>query len=108
MNLQLIDLFWLTLCAIALWGWWEALKVREIALGAARRQCQELDLQFLDGSVALRKLGLRRDARGSMRLARTYTFEFSSTGEERYNGEVDTLGRWVKDVRLDAHRISYH
>ena len=42
------------------WFWWDGLKKRERAVGAARRVCAQAGVQFLDDSVALRRLRLRR------------------------------------------------
>jgi hypothetical protein len=62
-------------------------------------------LQLLDESVGLRALWLKRDTDGRIRLWRRYTFEFSSTGEDRYSGKVITLGKKVTDLHLDPHHF---
>ncbi|MCU0934380.1 MAG: DUF3301 domain-containing protein [Thiobacillaceae bacterium] len=41
--------------------WWDGLQKRELALQAARRVCEQAGVQFLDDTVALRKMALRRD-----------------------------------------------
>lgn len=103
---ELKDLFWLTLVGLICLIWWQGQKVREVALARARRECGSLDLQLLDDSVALRALWLRRDPRGRVRLWRRYHFEFTSTGDERYGGQVITLGGQVTGVTLAPHRIN--
>jgi hypothetical protein len=105
MNIELQDLFWLSLIAFMCLHWWQAQKVKETALRATRKRCDELDVQLLDDSVGLRAIWLRRDSRGSLRYWRSYQFEFTATGENRYRGRVVTLGQQVLSIELDAHRI---
>lgn len=102
---ELKDLFWLTLVGLVCLIWWQGQKVREIALAHARRECRTMDLQLLDESVALRGLWLRRDPEGRIHLWRRYRFEFTSTGDERYSGEVITLGSRVTGFSVAPHRI---
>ena len=52
-----------------------------------------MEVQMLDGYVALNGIWLKRDKAGKMQLRRSFLFEFSSTGNERYNGTVLMLGR---------------
>lgn len=79
--------------------------IRDRALQAAQVKCQQLGLQFLDSNVHNRRLWLKRDSRGQVRLWRAFYFEFSSTGQERYQGRVIALGQQITDVQLDAHRM---
>ncbi len=105
MYLELADLFWLTLIVLLLLHWWQSLKVKEIALKAASRHCQELDLQLLDQSVYLRGIWLKRDDNGKIRIWRSYLFEFTATGEDRARGRIVLLGIRVTGITLEAHRI---
>ena len=105
MYLELADLFWLTLIVLLLLHWWQSLKVKEIALKAASRHCQELDLQLLDQSVYLRGIWLKRDDNGKIRIWRSYLFEFTATGEDRARGRIVLLGVRVTGITLEAHRI---
>lgn len=85
-----------------------ALRVREIALQAARRHCKAMDVQLLDQSVGIHRIWLKRDAAKKIRFWRSYQFEFASTGDERYRGRVVTLGHIVESVQLDPHRMNLH
>ncbi len=105
MNIELQDLFWLSLIAFLCVHWWRAQKVKETALRATRKRCDELDVQMLDDSIGLRAIWLKRDPRGSVRCWRTYQFEFTATGENRYRGRVITLGEQVLSIELDPHQI---
>lgn len=85
--------------------WQSAQKVKEIALAATMRHCHKLELQMLDGYIAFNALALKRDSRGKIHIARAYQFEFSSTGTERYNGQIQMLGRRVESIQLEPYRI---
>lgn len=103
--IELKDLFWLVLTALVCLVWWQGQKVREIALRYARRQCEEIELQLLDESVALKAIWLKRDDNGHIRVWRRYHFEFTSTGDERYTGKVITLGHRISGFNLAPHRL---
>jgi len=85
------------LAAMGAW-WWTAMRVREHAIVAARRACRSMGVQFLDDSVVLDRIRLRRDGRGTLRLWRQYRFEFTQSGGERCHGYMTLLGRRVVDV----------
>ena len=105
MYLDLESLFIVTLFIYLFYHWWQSQKVKEIALNKTRKQCKELDVQLLDDNINLRAFWLKRDEKGMIRIWRSYNFEFSSTGEERYSGRVVTLGRTVTDFYMDPHRM---
>ena len=48
---------------------------------------------------------LRRDGDGQLRIARTYTFEFSDTGNNRRHGAIVMLGGELQDLQLEPYRI---
>lgn len=85
--------------------WQSSQKVREIALAATIRHCHDMELQMLDGYIAFRGLSLKKDLRGKIHIARSYQFEFSSTGAERYNGKIHMLGRRVESIQLEPYRM---
>lgn len=82
------------------WFWWEGLQKRELALAAARLACERAGVQFLDASVALRRLTLRRDANQRARFYREYSFDYSTMGEDRQAGRIWLLGPRVVDIQL--------
>lgn len=85
--------------------WQSSQKIKELALAATQRHCHKMELQMLDGYVAFNALSLKRDGKGKVHIARTYQFEFSSTGAERYNGQIHMLGRRVASIQLEPYRI---
>lgn len=106
MWFDLTALIWICLLAMIALLWWQNLKMREIALSAVKRYCHKETLQLLDQSVALKGFSFRRDSHsGRLALRRVYRFEFTSTGDERYQGDVVMLGQRIAGIRTDAHRI---
>jgi hypothetical protein len=85
------------------WISWQ--RAREIALGAVRTHCLNLEVQMLDEYVAVSSTRLRRDSAGRMQVRRIFAFEFSSTGNERYNGTCIMLGRRVESIQMEPYRI---
>lgn len=102
---DLASAFWLFFVVIIVYYGWTAFKAKEIAFAAAKRYCDERDVQILDQSVFLRRFWFKRNARGALSLWRVYYFEFTSTGEDRYQGRVIVLGSRVSAVELEPHRI---
>jgi len=101
----LSEVIWLSLIIASGMYWWSAQGVKQIALRAARMHCKEMDVQMLDDCVVLHRFWFKRDASGTMRVWRSYLFEFASTGDARYHGRVILLGRRVLAVQLEPHRI---
>ncbi|MHA6639547.1 DUF3301 domain-containing protein [Stutzerimonas frequens] len=101
--LTLGNLFLYMLLAAAAAWLWHAHGIRERALLAVRRHCQQQDVELLDGNVAFRRLAWLPDARGRRRLARVYGFEFTVTGEQRHAGSIIMFGARVGRIELAAH-----
>ena len=85
--------------------WINAQKAKEMAFIKAKGHCLAMDVQMLDEYVALNSIKLKRDRSGKIQLQRLFTFEFSSTGDERYNGTLLMLGQRVDSVYMEPYRI---
>ena len=85
--------------------WLDSLRARERALGAGRDACRRYGLQFLDETVAIARIRLRRDDEGRVRIARTYTFEFTETGNTRRQGAIVMLGQQLSDVQMEPYSV---
>jgi hypothetical protein len=83
--------------------WLDSLRARERALSAGRSACDRYSLQFLDETVVFARLRLARNEDGELRIARTYTFEFSDTGNNRRRGAIVMLGGQLLDVQLEPY-----
>src|SRR3989304_8504021 len=84
--------------------WIDSLRVRERALGAGRKACERCGVQFLDATVVFARLRIGRNEDGRLRLRRTYTFEFSDTGNNRRHGAIVMLGGELQDMQLEPYR----
>lgn len=93
---------WLLLAAVAAiaWYWYSSLQAREQAARAAAEVCRRQQLQFLDDTVALQRLGVGRDDHGRVALRRTYRFEYSHIGDDRRQGFIIMVGSRVETVGL--------
>ncbi len=91
----------LALLAVAVWFWADSARARELTLKHCARLCKEANVQFLDQTVALSRLRLARDARQRLLLQRNYSFEFSTSGQDRYRGLAVVLGTRIEFVRLE-------
>lgn len=105
MRLEITDLLLLTVIIAVAAYWWRAPSVYALALRSARQHCRKLELAFLDDSVALSRLWVKRDQNGRLRLWRAYQFEFTATGGERYRGYVRTLGYAVEAIDMPPYRV---
>ncbi|WP_122315139.1 DUF3301 domain-containing protein [Pseudomonas cichorii] len=98
--LTLGNIFVLMLFASAAAWLWHSHGLRERALERVKQHCARLDLELLDGNVALRRLTFARDAQGHKRLARVYGFEFTVTGEQRHPGTITMFGAHSAQIEL--------
>jgi hypothetical protein len=85
--------------------WLDSLRARERAVAAGRAACRRYDLQFLDDTVSFARMRLARDEEGQLRIARTYTFEFSDTGNNRRHGAIVMLGGELTDLQLEPYPV---
>jgi hypothetical protein len=102
---MLDDLILIALLLSAYLYWFNGQRVKEVALQAVRANCLNREVQMLDEYVALNGIRLQRDKTGKMQLQRTFLFEFSSTGNERYNGVCIMLGRRVESIQMEPYRL---
>jgi hypothetical protein len=64
-----------------------------------------MDVMLLDDAVYLRGLWFKRDDNGSLRVWRRFMFDFTVTGEERYQGRIIMLGPRIVHSELEPHRF---
>jgi len=91
--------------AAGIFLWLDSLRVRERAVRAGKSACERYNLQLLDDTVSFTRLRLARDGEGQLRLARTYTFEFSDTGNNRRHGAIMMLGSELEDLQLEPYPV---
>lgn len=101
----MLDLFLIGALLSIAYYWSSAMKARETAFSAAVAYCQKMNVLLLDDYVALNGQWLKRDGQGKIKAWRSFQFEFSSTGDERYQGKVVMLGGKVLSIQLEPYRI---
>lgn len=99
------DLFILLIMIAGVFYWLNAMRCKELAREAGKVACKKYDLIFLDDTVVIQKIRLRRSPAGSMKLYREYQFEFTSDGVYRYKGVVSMTGKLVKNINMDAYHL---
>jgi Protein of unknown function (DUF3301) len=95
----------IVLIAAGLLFWADSLRARERAVRAGRSACERYRLQFLDDTVSFARMRLARNHDGELRIARTYTFEFSDTGNNRRQGAIVMIGGDVQDLHLEPYPV---
>jgi hypothetical protein len=85
--------------------WIDSLRARERALVAGKRACERYGVQLLDETVAFASLRLARDEEGQLRIRRTYSFEFTDTGDNRRSGAIVMLGAELVDLNLEPYPV---
>ena len=88
--------------------WSESRAAAEQAQRLGREACAAAGVQWLDQSVALTRLALRRDRDGRLRVQRQYRFEYSREGDDRHHGSLALLGRelqWISTPQATAPEL---
>jgi len=100
------NLFWILLAVIVLVYWWHSGSFKGRARALAIAYCQQYNLQLLDQSMVICGIWPERTAQGKLAMRRRYQFEFTSTGEHRYQGIVVLSGMTLKSVELETFKIA--
>lgn len=90
---------------ILIFYWLDSIRAKENATKYAKESCKKVLLEFLDDTVLIKKVRLRRNTQGQISIYREYKFEFSSTGEFRYNGKIRLLGQHLVDVEMEPYQF---
>ena len=85
--------------------WLDSIRAKEVATKHAKTSCKNVLIEFLDETVLINKVWLRRNSYGQLAIYREYEFEFSSTGEYRYKGLVKLLGKQLLDVEMEPYQF---
>ena len=90
----------------SLFYWFDGIRAKENATQHAKNACKKVLIEFLDDTVLIKKVRLRRNTQGQIAIYREYEFEFSSTGELRYKGQVRLLGQYLVDVEMEPYKFN--
>jgi hypothetical protein len=88
------------LLLLAFYLWQAALKARERARALGHELCARAQVQLLDQTVALQRLGLARGTDGWLHLRRRYRFELSTDGTDRHHGSLDMFDGTLQGYSL--------
>lgn len=86
--------------------WLDSIRAKENATRHGKDACKKVLIEFLDDTVLIKKVRLRRNTHGHLSIYREYEFEFSSTGEFRYKGQVTLLGKYLIDVEMEPYQFN--
>jgi hypothetical protein len=75
----------------AIYVWQVALRARENARQLGHHLCAQANVQLLDQTVALQRLGVERGSDGRLHWRRRYRFEVSTNGSDRHQGTLDVM-----------------
>ena len=103
--LDISSLLLLAGLAVVVLLFWRGQAAREAAVAATRKYCRDEGVILLDQTVALCRRRIRRHEDGWPRLVRTWCFEFTVSGRERYRGRTETLADSVLVIQLESHQL---
>ena len=86
--------------------WLDSIRGKENATRYAKADCKKVLVEFLDDTVLIKKVRLRRNTQGQIAIYREYEFEFSSTGEFRYKGLVKLLGKHLDSIEMEPYEFN--
>ncbi|MFB9214610.1 DUF3301 domain-containing protein [Vibrio sinaloensis] len=96
------DLLAILALAMLCFLFWQQRRQAELAKAIAARKCEQMDLQLI--SVALKGHKLKTPD-GVWRWHSIYHFEFSSLGDDCYQGTLIMQGFHLAKVDLPPHRM---
>ena len=102
------DLLIFMLVGVGFLYWVAAIRCKDVAIWAARRECRLNDVQLLDHTVYQVWISLKRDSKDDWRIWRRYKFDYSADGASRHSGELVLLGRNVIHIRLESFSPPIH
>jgi len=85
--------------------WFHNRRAQEIAIARCRQACQNAGLQFLDDVAPIARFKLVRDDRGTIRLQRLYTFEYTTASGERRSGSLVMLGHKPVALQIEGQTV---
>ena len=96
----------LLLVGFVLQYWWQSGEFKGRALILAGQYCQQLGIQLLDQSMVIKGYWPVRSPDSRWVIRRRYGFEFTSTGQQRYQGSLVLMGYKLESIELEAYQLS--
>lgn len=88
------------------WLWFDSTHVRSAGIQAVKTACKAEGIQLLDDTVSFASIKFDRDDDGRMVLRRTYSFDFSDTGDNRCRGSLVMRGDTVLIINIGLRLVS--
>ena len=88
MSISVLELVCFVTAAAAVWLWMDSLRVRELAIQAARAACVAEGMMLLDDTIAISSLKPVRNSDGRVVLQRAYDFDYTDNGNNRIKGGI--------------------
>ena len=73
----------------------------------ATQHCEQFNLQLLDQSMVIKGLWVEKNPHGALAIRRRYQFEFSSTGQQRYQGLLTIVGSKLKSIDTETYQLPH-
>ncbi len=102
---SLINLLLLILAGVIAVYWWQSGLLKGRARELATAHCRQLNLQLLDQSMVITAIWPTLSRGGKVEFRRTYQFEFSSIGDNRYQGQLVMQGLRLKSIELETYKL---
>jgi hypothetical protein len=100
---DLSNLFWIVPVGIVFHYLWQSGKFKGRAREVAFAHCRQLNLQLLDQSMVITGYWPAKNPNGNFVMRRSYEFEFTSTGERRYQGIIVLSGLYLESIQLETY-----
>ncbi|MCW8091678.1 DUF3301 domain-containing protein [Alteromonas sp. ASW11-130] len=97
------ELSFLLLLAFIGFQFWRIRSISESAHEHVLHYCQKNQLQLLSLSRKKTRISVRF---GPLDWYSVFEFEFSSTGEDRYTGSFEMVGKRIVNIYTPAHRMN--
>jgi hypothetical protein len=102
MHINLLDIVLLAVIGFIAWQFWQLRGISEYAKQQVQAYCQKQQLQFISLAREKTRLGFTH---GKLGWHCQFVFEFSSTGEESYQGKMTMAGLHITTIDLPPYRI---
>jgi len=81
------------------WLFLDSLRSQETAIAICKKACEERNVQLLDQTVSVHRVGIRWGTEG-IRLRRVYRFDYSDDGENRHTGHLILVGTRQEELSM--------
>jgi hypothetical protein len=98
---MITDLFAILVATFVCLAFWQQRKQSEIAKQAIQRKCKQMNLQLVSVAFSAHRIRTKDKA---WRWHTRYHFEFSSLGDDCYQGELVMIGFHISQFHFPPHR----